>query len=128
MNGTIFVTGVRHEISAGKWHSRAQFGLEEKWFAERVGMSGNIARSAEGRIHTTSGLCIGVVTELADPEGAGRVQVKLPSVDPDGEGVWARYGNLAAGAEHGSFFLPEIEDAVQGQAKLDNSQVGGEMR
>jgi uncharacterized protein involved in type VI secretion and phage assembly len=58
-------------------------------------------------------LHIGVVTALeSDPDGEGRIRVKVPSVDMDGEGIWARVSTLDAGGSRGSFFLPEIDDEV----------------
>lgn len=109
-DGDVYVTAVRHEISAGRWLARIQFGLDAKWFVERIGGGKKMAQTP--RLEASQGLVIGVVTSLADPEGAGRIQVKLSSVDPDGEGLWARMGTFAAGADHGAFFQPEIEDEV----------------
>lgn len=111
MNGDVYVTGIRHEISGGRWVAHIQFGLDEAWFASKVASQAMTNEAA--RIGTYAGLAIGVVTALADdPESAGRVQVKLPSVDAEGEGLWARMGTLAAGADHGAFFMPEIDDEV----------------
>jgi uncharacterized protein involved in type VI secretion and phage assembly len=109
-NGDVYVTGVRHEISGGRWIVRIQVGLDAKWFVEKIGGGARMAQTP--RLGASQGLSIGVVTSLADPEGTGRIQVKLSAVDPEGEGLWARMGTFAAGAEHGTFFLPEIGDEV----------------
>lgn len=61
------------------------------------------------------GVYIGIVTDLADPEGQGRVKVRLPwSPDAQGEGyeAWARLATLMAGAKRGSWFIPEVNDEV----------------
>ena len=65
------------------------------------------------------GLWFGVVPasvlSLDDPEGWGRVQVILPwSPDPESERyfAWARMATLFAGADRGSWFLPDVGDEV----------------
>jgi uncharacterized protein involved in type VI secretion and phage assembly len=55
------------------------------------------------------------VTDLADPDAQGRVRVRLPW-SPDGGGAaweaWARLATLFAGADRGSWFIPDIDDEV----------------
>lgn len=61
------------------------------------------------------GVCPAVVTDLADPEGQGRIRVRLPwSPDAGGEGAeyWARLATMMAGADRGSWFLPDVGDEV----------------
>ncbi len=56
-----------------------------------------------------------VVQDVEDPEGLGRVAVHLPwAVDPDGGAytAWARVATLMAGAERGTWFIPEPGDEV----------------
>jgi uncharacterized protein involved in type VI secretion and phage assembly len=56
-----------------------------------------------------------LVIGTQDPEGIGRLQVSLPSVDTvDGKGftAWARLAQFAAGAERGAWFMPEPDDEV----------------
>lgn len=55
------------------------------------------------------------VIDVVDPEGLGRVRVQLPwATDKGGEelAVWARLATLMAGAERGSWFVPEEDDEV----------------
>jgi uncharacterized protein involved in type VI secretion and phage assembly len=60
-----------------------------------------------------NGLHTGIVTKLEkDPEGNCRIKVKLPLVDEQEDGTWARLATLDAGNERGSFFLPEVKDEV----------------
>ena len=61
---------------------------------------------------TINGVVIGVVIDNKDPDGLGRVKVVLPGLADDEIGHWARISTLMAGAERGSFFLPEIDDEV----------------
>lgn len=109
-NGPVWISGVRHEISAGNWFSDVQFGLANTHHAEQYHVA---APAAGALLAAVSGLHTGVVTQLeSDPDGEFRIRVKIPSVDPDGEGIWARIATLDAGDNRGTFFLPEVDDEV----------------
>ena len=54
----------------------------------------------------------GIVTDNKDPDGLGRVKVRLPWLSADEESAWARIATLFAGKERGAFFLPEVDDEV----------------
>lgn len=66
-------------------------------------------KKQQTKIH---GVVTGVVTNNQDPDGLGRVKVKIPRLSGDDESWWARIATLMAGPERGSFFLPEVEDEV----------------
>jgi uncharacterized protein involved in type VI secretion and phage assembly len=56
-----------------------------------------------------------LVVDIADPDGQGRVRVRLPwSPDADGEAyeAWARLATMMAGANRGSWFIPDVDDEV----------------
>ena len=62
-----------------------------------------------------------IVTDNQDPEGIGRVRVRLPwAPDAGGGGLtksghheaWARLATLTAGRNRGSWFLPDLDDEV----------------
>ena len=56
-----------------------------------------------------------IVSDINDPEGQGRVKVLLPwSPDTDGERyeAWARLAVLMAGANRGTWFIPDVDDEV----------------
>lgn len=109
-NGPVWVSGVRHEISHGSWISDIQFGLDQESLTERFDVQ---APAASGLLGGVSGLHTGTITEIADdPAGEARVRVRIPLVDGEGEGVWARIATLDAGADRGTFFLPEVDDEV----------------
>jgi uncharacterized protein involved in type VI secretion and phage assembly len=61
------------------------------------------------------GLFPALVTDLRDPEGMGRVKVKLPRL-PDSSiapsEAWARLATLMAGNHRGSWFVPDVDDEV----------------
>ncbi len=109
-NGPVWIGGVRHEISQGNWLTDIEFGMSEEWHAKRYKVS---ELPANGLLAAVSGLHTGVVTALeGDPLSEVRIKVKIPSINLDGEGVWARISTLDAGSSRGSYFLPEIDDEV----------------
>jgi len=61
------------------------------------------------------GVYVAIVTDIVDPQGQGRVKVKLPW-SPDKEGdvydVWARLTTLMAGNNRGSWLIPDVNDEV----------------
>lgn len=81
-------------------------------------MSSSIARlmggSETGRAADGSprGLAFGRVTDNQDPDGLGRIRVKLEMHSPDQQSFWARVATPMAGPEIGAYFLPEIGDEV----------------
>ncbi|MCP5049699.1 MAG: phage tail protein [bacterium] len=58
------------------------------------------------------GVASGIVTNNQDPDGLGRVMLWFPWLSEDNESNWARVATLMAGADAGSFFLPEVGDEV----------------
>ena len=110
-NGKAFVSAVRHEFNDTNWETDVSFGMDPSWFHEQY--EDILSNAAEGLLPAVNGLTIGIVTKLEqDPEGEDRVRVRIPMIDPSGEGVWARIACLDAGKERGSFFRPEINDEV----------------
>lgn len=56
-----------------------------------------------------------VVRDVQDPDSQGRVKVELPftaSADAAPAQAWARLATLMAGADRGSWFIPEVDDEV----------------
>lgn len=56
-----------------------------------------------------------IVQNIADPDQQGRVRVRLPwSPDDNGAGyeAWARLATLMAGADRGTWFIPDVDDEV----------------
>ncbi|MCF6357935.1 MAG: type VI secretion system tip protein VgrG [Draconibacterium sp.] len=109
-NGKVYISAVRHQITSGNWTVDAQFGINPKWFSETVDINDT---PASGLVAAVNGLQVGIVTQLeSDPNGEDRILVRLPIVDNQSEGIWARVSTLDAGENRGSFFRPEIEDEV----------------
>lgn len=109
-NGKVYVTGIRHELFQGNCFTNVQFGLDPDWCYQKEEV---IDAPAAGLLPAVNGLQIGKVVQLQDdPDGEDRILVKLPIVDNEAKGVWARVCTLDAGADRGSFFRPEIDDEV----------------
>ena len=61
------------------------------------------------------GVYSAMVTDIVDPDGQGRVKVQLPwAPDKDGNlyDVWARLATVMAGANRGSWLIPDVDDEV----------------
>lgn len=111
-SGTALVTGVRHEFDlVGGWKTHIQFGGLEPPEPAGTGVCGAPAAGG-GLIPAAAGLQVGVVTSNEDPAGEHRVRVRLPLVDAQGDGLWARVANPDAGDGRGFFFRPEMGDEV----------------
>jgi len=109
-NGNAFVGSVTHTVSDGNWITEAEFGLAPDWFAEQRDL---VAPPASGLLPGVEGLHIGVVTKLdADPDGEDKVQVSVPVLQAETDGVWARLASFYGSEGIGAFFIPEIGDEV----------------
>lgn len=109
-NGQAFVSGIRHMLGEGDWTTTIELGLDFDWHIDKYAVS---ATRASGFHPAIGGLQIGIVTQLQDdPEGEDRILVRIPAIDAEAEGTWARVGTLDAGNERGTFFRPEIDDEV----------------
>ena len=109
-SGSVFVTGVEHSLTGGQWLTEVEFGMEPQWQTMRADV---LDLPAGGLLPSVRGLQIGVVLKLdGDPLGAQRIQVKLPVMQAQTEGVWARLLQPYASSGFGAFFLPEVGDEV----------------
>lgn len=61
-----------------------------------------------------NGVYPAVVVDNVDPENTGRVKVRLPEAHAAQHGVdaWARISTLMAGANRGTWFIPDVGDEV----------------
>ncbi|QSI77437.1 phage baseplate assembly protein V [Niveibacterium microcysteis] len=72
-------------------------------------------RAASGLGGPWYGVYPAQVTDIKDPDGQGRVRVKLPWVPDSGSAhyeSWARLTTLMAGNNRGSWFIPDVGDEV----------------
>lgn len=66
------------------------------------------------------GVVIGLVSELEDPEGLGRIRVTYPWMSDDNTSNWARVAAPLAGPELGFFFQPEVGDEALLAFEMDD--------
>lgn len=109
-NGNVFVSAIDHECSEGDWKTTATLGWEEKFFTEQVNPSSVTAPS--GELSAVQGLQTGIITDIIDADGDFRIKLRLPMVNNQEDGVYARLATLDAGNKRGTFFMPEIGDEV----------------
>ncbi len=109
-NGKVFVSRVNHDISSGNWITEVEFGMSPDWFAEKRDM---VSPLASGLLPGIDGLQIGLVKKLdQDPDEQYKVQVSIPVLQAETEGVWARLASFYGSSGIGAFFVPEIGDEV----------------
>lgn len=109
-SGAVYVTAVEHALVGGSWFTDVEFGFAQDWKAPHQDVEGP---AAAGLMPAVSGLQIGVVQKLdSDPAGAQRIQISLPVMQAETEGVWARLLQGYASNGFGMFFLPEPGDEV----------------
>ncbi len=116
-NGKAFVSSIYHEfLPDKKWYTHISFGLDQQWFAESY--DDVLDKPASGLVPAIQGIHHGVVTNIhEDPDGEGRIRVRIPLISADEAGVWARIATLDAGlgegdSPRGTFFNPEVGDEV----------------
>lgn len=106
LGGTYWVTAVTHVFDdSGKYHNEFVCTPLDTAFPVR-----KYLREAFTDLQS------GLVTDTNDPDDQGRVKVKLFWNNRDGSEAsaekWLRVMTLHAGAEKGTFWLPEIDDEV----------------
>jgi uncharacterized protein involved in type VI secretion and phage assembly len=71
-------------------------------------------RVASGYAGPYYGVHAALVVALDDPDGQGRVRVRLPWTTDTGAGyeAWARLATLMAGPDRGTWFVPDVDDEV----------------
>lgn len=109
-NGSVYVSAVEQVVTEGQWTTEVVFGLGPQWQVERPDV---MAPANGGLLPGVGGLQIGVVLKLdGDPQDEQRIQVKVPVLQAQSEGVWARVMQFYASSTFGAFFMPEVGDEV----------------
>lgn len=110
-NGAVFLSSVRHQLFKGKWISDLQIGIDPEVLMQFYRDMVDVPVS--GIVAPMPGLQIGTVKEVEeDPQGQFRVLVKMPVIDDEEDGIWARVMHPGAGAGHTVFFQPKVDDEV----------------
>ncbi len=76
------------------------------------GVDSRLSRGYGGRFY---GVYTALVTDIKDPDGQGRVKVRLPWSPDSGDSnyeAWARLATMMAGNNRGSWFVPDVQDEV----------------
>ena len=111
-NGLAFVSAIGQYYGLdSSWYTDIQIGLSPEWLIE---LYDNVMdKPSSGLLPGIHGLQVGIVTAIHDdPDGEDRIQVRVPVIDPEDNGIWARIAALDAGENRGTFFRPEVEDEV----------------
>ena len=111
-DGNAFVSSVHHQFSGeSSWYTDIGFGLDPQWHVQKFTDLESPAASA--MLPSVKGLQPAVVTAIHDdPDGENRIRVRMPLVEPQGEGIWARVAVPDAGTDRGMTFRPEVDDEV----------------
>ncbi|HSO86549.1 MAG TPA: type VI secretion system tip protein VgrG [Draconibacterium sp.] len=111
-NGVAFVSAIAHRMSSETvWFTDIEFGLDKDWFIDNY--NDIVEKPASGLVPAIHGLQIGIVTNIhEDPDGEERIRVRLPIIDNENDGVWARLTTMDAADSRGWVFRPEIGDEV----------------
>lgn len=106
-NGRYYVREVSHQVDERSLRTtfvvgdRAPLRLSDPW---------STPAPVSSLRHT--GVTVGVVDNLRDPDGLGRVRVQLAGLSDSVSSHWARVISLGGGSNHGLVILPEINDEV----------------
>ncbi len=109
-NGNVFVSAIHHDFSDGNWITTATLGWNEKFFTEKINPGS--PSSSSGEFSSVHGLQTGIITDLVDTDNDFRIKLRMPMVDSQQDGVYARLATLDAGNNRGTFFMPEVGDEV----------------
>ncbi len=105
-NGRYRVTSVTHV-----WDSERDYITHFRVSGRRAGTMRELLSNDSPSV-TQWPVTTGIVTNNDDPDGMGRVKIKLPWLDGDIESDWARVAGLGAGDGRGLYCLPEVNDEV----------------
>lgn len=110
-SGKYFVSRARHVYRPDKFYETFFWtsGMEAETTADLILGRGQTAAGIASR---GAGVAIGIVTNLNDPDGMGRVKLKLPWMDDSVETHWARIAGPMTGNATGIQFMPEVNDEV----------------
>jgi phage baseplate assembly protein gpV len=106
-SGSYLVTEVEHVYSRAGFFTRFSAGP-----IRSTGLVDTLGAPAPDAGFAMPGLVVATVTNVNDPDSAGRAKVTYTGVDGSVESPWARIVTLGAGAKRGVVFQPEVGDEV----------------
>ena len=105
LEGTYFVSASRHEYKPEGYTTTFSInGRHPRSLLSAI--TGDRVRPA------IEGVVVGIVTNVNDPDGLGRVKVTFPWLDDSHESNWARLAMPGAGKDRGFLSMPEVDDEV----------------
>ncbi len=117
--------GIGQRFSGRYRITRAIHRYEDSGYTTHFEISGRRANTLGALLTTRSqnkhGVVVGIVTNNSDPDGLGRVKVKLPTMPGNEESHWARLVTPMAGDGRGIEFIPEVNDEVLVAFEHDDS-------
>ncbi|MFJ5444820.1 phage baseplate assembly protein V [Methylobacillus methanolivorans] len=97
VSGQYYISGVKFELTPG---AAPQTHFD-------IGLPAEAKQQVPASAPLSPSLFIGKVLDVNhDPDGASRIKVHCPLIDPAGHGVWARLATLQAGNGSGTTFRP----------------------
>lgn len=112
IGGAHYLTAVRHRVGPNGFQTEFRMGLAPALVPPPVR-----GREAGGHLR------LGVVEDLDDPLGWGRVKVKFPWRTDAQDPVWARVATLDAGPKQGTWFIPDVgQEVAVGFVEGDDGQ------
>jgi phage protein D/phage baseplate assembly protein gpV len=114
MDSTVELLGVGTRFSGRHYLSAVRHTLDRRGFQTdfQIGLPPALRPDPHAGRAAQAPLATGVVEDLDDPNGWGRVRVALPWLSADQPSLWARLALPAAGDARGFFFVPEVGDEV----------------
>ena len=111
-SGNAYISGVRHLISEGTYHTELTMGLDAQRYMHKY--NDIIPLAAAGMMPPIHGLQIGIVKKITeDPQKSDRIFVHLPLIQQHAKsGIWCRLASFYANNQAGAFFIPEVNDEV----------------
>jgi len=114
--GKYLVTRALHRYTAKEYTTRLWASSNSGSLMQLLG-GGHAPHSTNGAGKggfkpTETGIMVGLVTNLQDPDNMGRVKVKFPALGDNIESFWCRLVTPMAGNTRGIAFSPEVNDEV----------------
>jgi len=106
-NGDYYVREVTHDLRDG--YATTTFVVGDR---DPVQLSDPWDSAPPASSFRRTGLAVGIVDNVQDPEKLGRVSVSLSAASDKATTAWARVVSLGAGAGRGQVVLPEVGDEV----------------
>lgn len=108
-DGSYTLSSTRHEFSPETGYLTS-FTVSNASDRSLFGVASASAVAPRSKVMT--GVIVGLVTDVKDPEHRGRVKVTFPVMSDDYASWWARTVQPGAGAGRGAIVLPEVGDEV----------------